>query len=96
MNTITRITVSPTFGDVELPSLVKQKVTHLSVRECRKVTDASIPVILSLVYLKEVNISGSGISMEGLEMLCRNENLQVIFVDRSITLIEKATSPKPW
>lgn len=98
MHTVQRRNIPATLTDFEIPSVIimNPETTHLSIRGCKKITDISIPLILSLKHLKEVNVSGSGISIEGLAVLCKNQNINVVFLDRAITLPCSSPSNKRW
>lgn len=73
----------PTITDLEIPSfcIMNPDVTHLSIKGCKKITDASLPIIESLGYLKYINIASSGMSYEAADKTFRNRDVEIVFID---------------
>lgn len=67
-------------------NIITQKhITALDITNCLKVNDACIPVIVSLPHLRKINVSGSGITLEGISKLMKKGSFDTI-VSKNLTI----------
>jgi hypothetical protein len=65
--------------------ITKKHITALDITNCLRITDACIPVIASLPHLRTINVSGSGITLDGINKLMKKANLDSI-VSKNLTI----------
>lgn len=65
--------------------IAKKDISSLDISGCLKITDACIPVILSLSNLRTVNVSGSGITLQGIATLMKKADLDSI-ISKNLTI----------